>query len=188
MPPKISDLLYVGSTWEGFQTNESTQYPVKIVLQHVDLEQSFLCGYLKIEQLTEEYPVLTTYFEGEIIGKHHGFGTRKWSADSNVDAQHWGRFPSFSKHFSEYLLKEPCELPEFDVHDTLFMRWKEIFLVPNHQVHTIHGASFAGFYYIVFDHKSQMITGFYYHQDTQWFQELRLQYVLQRNFGCCSFN
>jgi hypothetical protein len=33
-------------------------------------------------------------------------------------------------------------------HGVLFMRWKEQFLVPDHRVRSINGASYAGFYYI----------------------------------------
>ncbi len=59
------------------------------LLQHVDLENSYLCGYLKIKGLTEEYPTLTTFFDGEIISKKHPFLTRKWDADEDVDRKHW---------------------------------------------------------------------------------------------------
>jgi hypothetical protein len=57
--------------------------------QHVDLENSYLCGYLKIKGLTEEFPTLTTFFDGEIISKKHPFLTRKWDADEDVDRKHW---------------------------------------------------------------------------------------------------
>jgi hypothetical protein len=57
--------------------------------QQVDLENSYLCGYLKIKGLTEEYPVLTTFFDGEIISKKYPFLTRKWDADEDVDRRHW---------------------------------------------------------------------------------------------------
>ena len=60
-------------------------------LQHVDLENSYLCGYLKIKGLTDEYPTLTTFFDGEIISKKHPFLTRKWDADEDVDKKHWVR-------------------------------------------------------------------------------------------------
>lgn len=59
------------------------------IFQYVDLENSYLCGYLKIKGLTEEYPTLTTFFDGEIISKKHPFLTRKWEADEDVDRKHW---------------------------------------------------------------------------------------------------
>ena len=57
----------------------------------MDLAESFLCGYLRINGLTEEYPELTTYFEAEIIGPKHSFLTRKWDADELTDEEHWVR-------------------------------------------------------------------------------------------------
>ena len=53
------------------------------------MNNAYLCGYLKIAGLTEEYPTLTTFFDGEIISKQHPFLTRKWDADEDVDRKHW---------------------------------------------------------------------------------------------------
>ena len=53
------------------------------------MNTSYLCGYLKIIGLTEEYPTLTTFFDGEIISEKHPFLTRKWDADEEVDRKHW---------------------------------------------------------------------------------------------------
>ena len=60
-----------------------------LFFQQVDLENSYLCGYLTIKGLTEEYPELTTFFDGEIISKKYPFLTRKWDADEDVDRRHW---------------------------------------------------------------------------------------------------
>ena len=62
-----------------------------LLLQYVNLEECYLCGYLKIKGLTEEYPTLTTFFDGEIISKKYPFLTRKWEADEDVDKKHWVR-------------------------------------------------------------------------------------------------
>lgn len=45
----------------------------------------------------------------------------------------------------------------------IFMRWKEWFLVPNHRVRSIPGASFEGFYYICFSQAEGKINGIYFH-------------------------
>lgn len=58
-------------------------------MQHVDEENSYLCGYLQINGLTDEYPTLTTFFDGEIISQKYPFLTRKWDADEDVDKKHW---------------------------------------------------------------------------------------------------
>lgn len=64
---------------------------INVVLQHVDEENSYLCGYLQINGLTDEYPKLTTFFDGEIISQKYPFLTRKWDADEDVDKKHWVR-------------------------------------------------------------------------------------------------
>ena len=45
----------------------------------------------------------------------------------------------------------------------MFMRWKEKFLVPDHRVKEIFGASFEGFYYICASRTSGDIQGIYFH-------------------------
>ena len=60
-----------------------------LVLQHVDEENAYLCGYLKIKNLTDEYPEMVTFFDGELISDKHPFLTRKWDADEDVDKKHW---------------------------------------------------------------------------------------------------
>lgn len=52
--------------------------------------------------------------------------------------------------------------------DFVFMRWKEHFLVPDHTIKDINGASFAGFYYICFQKSAATIEGFYYHRSSEW--------------------
>ena len=54
---------------------------------------------------------------------------------------HWARFPAF-RH-----VKNKLKAPHLtmDGHQgAVFMRWKERFLVPDHRVQDINGASFAG--------------------------------------------
>lgn len=52
--------------------------------------------------------------------------------------------------------------------DFVFMRWKEHFLVPDHTIKDINGASFAGFYYICFQKSAASIEGYYYHRSSEW--------------------
>jgi hypothetical protein len=90
-PGVTKSLLYNGSKFQGFQKSKGNSYEVEVVLQHVDEENSYLCGYLQINGLTEEYPTLTTFFDGEIISQKYPFLTRKWDADEDVDKKHWVR-------------------------------------------------------------------------------------------------
>lgn len=50
------------------------------------------------------------------------------------------------------------------------MRWKEHFLVPDHRVRTIDGASFAGFYYICYQRSTNEIKGYYFFRNhSDWY-------------------
>ena len=51
--------------------------------------------------------------------------------------------------------------------ENIFMRWKEHFLVPDHRVKTINGASFEGFYYICFNQKKGEVKGIYFHSKSE---------------------
>lgn len=51
---------------------------------------------------------------------------------------------------------------------TLFICVQEQFLVPDHTIKDISGASFAGFYYICFQKSAASIEGYYYHRSSEW--------------------
>jgi hypothetical protein len=68
------------------------------------------------------------------------------------------------------------------------MRWKEKFLVPDHRVDSISGASFAGFYYICYQRSTNQIRGYYfYRHNTEWYQELFLKHSDQSSFTSYEF-
>ncbi|KFY26617.1 hypothetical protein V493_03977, partial [Pseudogymnoascus sp. VKM F-4281 (FW-2241)] len=67
-PSSPSSFLRSGSQFRGTQHSERQVYEVQVEIKHVDMRESSLCGYLRIQGLTEDHPTLTTYFEGEIIG------------------------------------------------------------------------------------------------------------------------
>ncbi|KAI0277232.1 vacuolar import and degradation protein-domain-containing protein [Russula aff. rugulosa BPL654] len=140
--------LYPGATFQGTQKSGRNSYDVTVSIVDVDFSSSFLCGYLCIRGLTDDWPELTTYFDAEIIGSRHGFLTRGWGADEEGDMVHWARFPAF-RHVKNKL-KGP-HLTMDGSPGAVFMRWKERFLVPDHRVQDINGASFAGFYYVCVD-------------------------------------
>ncbi|RHZ45285.1 hypothetical protein Glove_682g11 [Diversispora epigaea] len=183
--PTTTCSLYSGSKFIGKQTSGSHSYEVAVHIQHVDLSESFLCGYLHIKGLTEDYPDLTTFFEAEIIGRKYSFLTKKWDADDKIDVQHWTKFSAFRplhKH-----VKRDGFVYDFNNKDFIFMRWKEHFLVPDHRVRTINGASFAGFYYICYQLSTGIITGFYFHKSSERFQELQLHHCADRSFPSFEF-
>ncbi|QRV86518.1 vacuolar import and degradation protein [Ceratobasidium sp. AG-Ba] len=69
---------------------------------------------------------------------------------------HWGRFDSFRSIKSE--MRRPgltVRQKSLSERGFVFMRWKERFLVPDHQVRGIRGASYDGFYYVCVQLNSQ---------------------------------
>lgn len=183
LPNTSSSLLRPGSRFKGSQTSDRQQYEVEVEIKHVDMRESFMCGYLRIKGLTEDHPSLTTFFEGEIIGSKYTFITQhpEWGSNEKVDRQHWARFPAY-KPLSKYSSRPELVTKDWVQKEHLFMRWKEYFLVPDHRVRTISGASFEGFYYICFNQVSGGIEGIYFHAKSEKYQKLQLEHV--QDFGC----
>jgi hypothetical protein len=129
---------------------------------------------------TQDFPNLTTFFEAEIIGPKHSFETNKWSASHEIDQRHWSKFQAFGPYVSTFASGSKTELAALaSDRDNVFtfMRWKEFFLVPDHTVRVINGASFAGFYYCCYDATSCTLHGYYYHTGSELFQSLHLKPV-----------
>ncbi|KAF2152932.1 hypothetical protein K461DRAFT_225527 [Myriangium duriaei CBS 260.36] len=182
-PNSTSSCLRPGSKFIGTQQSDRQVYNVQVELKYVDMEESFLCGYLRIQGLTDDHPTLTTYFEGEIIGNKHTFKTAhpEWGSSEKVDMQHWARFPAW-RPLAKQAKSPAFTFKNFAQREHLFMRWKEYFLVPDHKVKTISGASFEGFYYICFNQCSGSVSGIYFHAKSEKYQQLELEHVNDK--GC----
>lgn len=167
LPNSSSSFLRPGSCFVGSQKSEKHNFEVQVELQHVDMADSFLCGYLRIQGLADDHHILTTYFEGEMIGTKYSFITKhpEWGSNEKVDMQHWGRFPAWRPLASQ--AKKGGMLKNFSQKENIFMRWKEYFLVPDHRVKNITGASFEGFYYICFNQVKGNISGIYFHAKSE---------------------
>lgn len=138
--------LFPGAIFNGTQKSGRMSYDVTVQIVNVDMASSHLCGYLNIRGLTDDWPELTTYFDAEIIGQRYGFLTNKWGATEADDMKHWSRFAPF-RPLKNSLIKPGLRFNHMNK-PFIFMRWKERFLVPDHRVRDINGASFAGFYYV----------------------------------------
>ncbi|WVQ78902.1 hypothetical protein IAT38_000993 [Cryptococcus sp. DSM 104549] len=163
--------LYPGSVFKGTQTSGRSAYDVEVRFLDVNFPESSLSGYLSISNLTDSHPYLTTFFTGEIIGPKYGFitGTR-FGATEHDDMRHWGRFEQFRRPSTrqdmmrpELLLRDPQPdrsrgETKAKERDFVFLRIKERFLVPDHKVRDISGASFAGFYFAMVDLSCGMST------------------------------
>ncbi|XP_056153101.1 glucose-induced degradation protein 4 homolog isoform X2 [Lampris incognitus] len=165
-PGVVTSLLYSGSKFRGHQKSKGNSYDVEVVLQ--------------------EYPTLTTFFAGEIISRKRPFLTRKWDADEDVDRKHWGKFQAFYQ-YAKMFNCDDFDYEELKNSDYIFMRWKEQFLVPDHTIKDISGASFAGFYYICFQKSTATIEGYYYHRSSEWYQSLNLTHVPEHSAAIYEF-
>jgi hypothetical protein len=191
LPNYTSSFLRPGSKFTGTQQSDRQIYNVDVEIKHVDMVESYLCGYLRIQGLcytiynlrhrrlclthcalyaglTEDHPTLTTFFEGEIIGTKHTFKTRNeaWGATEKTDMHHWARFPAW-RPLAKQAKRPDFTYRNFAQREHIFMRWKEYFLVPDHRVRTISGASFEGFYYICFNQVEGTVTGIYFHAKSE---------------------
>jgi hypothetical protein len=165
--PAHRGCLHPGSTFTGTQRSGRNAYDVQIQVVDVNVAESTLCGYLTIKDLTETHPELTTFFDGEIIGPKFGFITgQRYGATEYDDMRHWERFERFRRASTrEHVTGGQMFLRDLETEapvpggaplrpaerDHLFLRIKEKFLVPDHSVRDINGASFAGFYYAMVD-------------------------------------
>lgn len=153
------DCLYPGALFEGIQTNKTKEHRVSVRIVDINLQQSTLAGFLTIHDLTDHHPEITTFFDGQIIGDTHGFVTSDWGASEKVDTTHWQQFTPYHHIHPSELVKPRMTLKHPSIsgdRGVLFMRWKERFLVPDHRVRAINGASYAGFYYICIELGSLM--------------------------------
>ncbi|RAH48205.1 GID4/VID24 family protein [Aspergillus brunneoviolaceus CBS 621.78] len=183
LPNYTSSFLRPGSKFTGTQQSDRQVYNVDVEIKHVDMQESYLCGYLRIQGLTEDHPTLTTFFEGEIIGTKHTFKTKNeaWGATEKTDMQHWNRFPAW-RPLSKQARKPDFTYRNYAQREHIFMRWKEYFLVPDHRVRSISGASFEGFYYICFNQVEGTVAGIYFHAKSEKYQQLELKHV--EDHGC----
>ncbi|KAL8939381.1 MAG: hypothetical protein Q9216_003394 [Gyalolechia sp. 2 TL-2023] len=202
IPTLTSSFLRPFSKFRGQQQSDKHVYQVEVELKYVDMAESTLQATptlplpfshdsrttsvtypLPNAGLTENHPTLTTFFEGEIIGPKYTFQTRhpSWGATDKTDMQHWARFPAW-RPLAKQAKKPDFHYKNFAQRENIFMRWKESFLVPDHRVREISGASFEGFYYICFNQVSGDINGIYFHAKSEKYQQLELKHVPNR--GC----
>ncbi|KAJ3372673.1 GID complex subunit 4, VID24 [Allomyces arbusculus] len=169
--------LHPGAVFTGTQHSQKSAYAVRVTVQSVDLAHNTLCGFLTIDGLTYAVPQLVTYFEAEVVADREAFWTRKWGSDPENDYAHWREFEGFAEEADEILMSEDDAPYTFRNQTRVFMRWKELFMVPDHRVDQVEGASFDGFYFICVDVVNARIGGFYYHPNSEKFQRLDLNYV-----------
>ncbi|KAF8321642.1 hypothetical protein DL93DRAFT_2124130 [Clavulina sp. PMI_390] len=208
--------LYPGSMFTGSQRSGPNSYDVTVTIANTDFASSTVCGYLRIQNLTKDYPELTTYFHAEVIGTRYGFVTAEdWGATEQSDLTHWQRFPAFRSVRND--LKRPGLTMRRRERGTTFMRWKEKFLVPDHKTKEINGARWVSIHICLSlidpraaflslwsrptahpnewwgsspskDHDAPAaISAFYFHPQSEPYQQLSLRHVPQTITGSFEF-
>jgi glucose-induced degradation protein 4 len=66
IPSSPSSYLRAGSKFHGTQQSERQVYDVQVEIKHVDLKESFLCGYLRIQGMPRQ-PVPSHAVEPSLI-------------------------------------------------------------------------------------------------------------------------
>lgn len=103
------------NTFEGYQLSGNKKYRVSLELNSVEFPTDVNCtnltphitGNLAIDDLTEEFPHITTFFEGYIVNyEAFGFCSSSWDpadclkdykTQDSIDLEHWVRIPFFVK-------------------------------------------------------------------------------------------
>lgn len=205
VPHLTNTYLRPNARFVGEQQSGAARYDIKVELKTVDLVSSVVTGFFQISGLTDEHPLITTCFKGEIVNnpifRRHGnysFITeqRSWGLFPKNDMDHWRKLTGLPASTSEDELKEKLERIYRGEEDTqkVYMRWKEEFLLPDLRIKLLKGASFEGFYYIVLsigagardadqfsaETNPGLINGLYFHTQSDKFQSLSLRYVEDR--------
>lgn len=98
-------IRYLGNQTGQCPHDPSTpiSYPVHVDFFDTDVDRGSVCGALSIYDLTIHYPILSTFFDAEVIGVGGAsFVTRKWETTWAIDLQHWSRFP----HWTDDLIRD----------------------------------------------------------------------------------
>eukprot|EP00730_Choanoeca_flexa_P020353 TRINITY_DN9946_c0_g1_i1.p2 TRINITY_DN9946_c0_g1~~TRINITY_DN9946_c0_g1_i1.p2 ORF type:complete len:213 (+),score=32.45 TRINITY_DN9946_c0_g1_i1:87-725(+) len=171
---RVCNALHEGAIFQGFQSSRLDRYRVELKISQWHRDSMTCTGDLKIFNLTPEFPELTTCFQAEVIGYGKAsFITNQWRADYQTDIEHWTNLPGFKMSWLRASGADYNPATERYV----YLRLKEEFVANRPNMTRIHGASFSGFYYAVFDTHWQLFEALYYHHDTEKFQRLRAMYT-----------
>lgn len=173
-----SQYLRPNAKFVGHQHSGCARYDIKVEFKSVDLVSSVVTGFFYISGLTDEHPLITTCFKGEIINnpmtqisrgsngakntyrggsgaetKKYSFITeeKNWSSFPKNDLDHWKKITGSPYTYTETDLRRKLQQIQSGNVNLLhiYMRWKEEFLLPDSRIKLLTGASFEGFYYIV---------------------------------------
>lgn len=138
-----------GSSYTGKQTTGNGSFRIDMKVNSFNIKQGYLCGTFTIYNLTSEHSVLKTYFEGRLVGPND-------MSNTTQDKKCWARFPTWKKDIqNKSLVYDPFNSKY------LYLRIKELFLLPNPKIRKVSGASIDGYYYCCYYKRSDTFGGFY---------------------------
>ncbi|EOB14602.1 hypothetical protein NBO_22g0004, partial [Nosema bombycis CQ1] len=116
--------LEMGALYSGEQLTNTGSFKIEMKIDSIDLDQEIMYGTFQIYNITDKYELLSSFFESIIIGSKHSFN------ETESDTVHWGMFPEWRSNF------ETNNNSEF-----IYMKIKELFLLPDPKIKSIPGAS-----------------------------------------------
>ncbi|KAG0057082.1 hypothetical protein BGZ83_001931 [Gryganskiella cystojenkinii] len=163
------------STLIGLRMGDTEEWVVKVTISAVDQESGTVCGLMEALDVPMSASQVVTFWEGEIIDfENHTLWTKKWSARSKTDLEHWRRLEAFQGMDEKVIIKgaKSGKFPGHISQKYIFMRWKEKNFV-NVSEHTA-GLTIAGFYYISMRRSDGYVEGYYYDRQSTPFQHLSI--------------
>ena len=175
-PRQANPMLQPGALLVGTQSSDKgSAFEVTVKVLSSSLADGRISGRLTILGLTGEDTLISTLFDGEIVGPKHSFFTGgRFDTDSAIDRQHWTRFPTFAPYAATGLDVRPGAGDR-----VLFCRFKERFIIDDDWRQSSRpGLSYSGLYYVVLDLDDLSLSGLYFAQQSElWFQKLELRWT-----------
>jgi len=155
--------LESGARYRGNQLSSGGSFTIEMVIDAVDQQQEIVCGTFEIHNISDKYELLTTYFEGEMAGSIYPFTTEPPSA-TNPDIIHWKLFPEWRMEYAN-------AGSAYDIanSDFVYIKIKELFILPDPKSRSIPGASIDGHYYCCYYRNLDCFAGHYYYRNTSNF-------------------
>lgn len=142
--------LDTGTLYTGEQTTTTGYFKIDMTIDKLMFDESLICGTFTIYDLTPKIKTIKTYFEGQFIGEKYSF------QEKEDDVFYWARFHEWRYKFLEF---PKLYDPKTSKH--LYIKIKEMFLLPESRNSEISCASIDGYYYCCYHKRSDCFSGFY---------------------------
>lgn len=152
--------LESGSKYKGEQLTNNGSFKIEMKIDFVDLNQEYICGTFDIFNITDNHDLLTTYFEGKIMGKTQYLSDSCLSLNQ-TDIAHWSLFPEWRAEHTK-----SQKLYDIENSDYIYIKIKEMFMLPDPNVKYIPGASIDGYYYCCYYKQLDFIAGHYFYNNS----------------------